>query len=419
MAIETNCPNDRTKACTGAADRACPEISISGRRPVMPDVRCEVMKRRGTISAALLLALGFLTLVSVPSCRAPRCKAEDSLPRFTITTSRFLGPLWNRGQADARVISHDVGYSYPADGETIWWFGDTFKGTRNADGTPRFSGGAVSCSIAKWNAREVEIPPVLDYLTGSDGTPIQAIPLLEGESWDRYRPWFHSGIYVNGASYAYYALIEIVGNDKWGFKLVGAGLAKADDPFGVHDRVLTETGWRFPVDPTFILASDGWLYLYEVEKKHTVQGLWLARVRPEDIEDPAKYEFYCGKDLHFTDDSTAYVPLREGIYGQVSIAWNAYLDRYVLASSSNLWRPTEIRFHVADHPTGPWSDVVATLDIPGRRQGHEVELVYCAYFHPELFRDDGRTMNLTYSLLLREGGFDINCEMLEFEVRLD
>jgi len=36
--------------------------------------------------------------------------------------------------------------------------------------------------------------------------------------------------------------------------------------------------------------------------------------------------------------------------------------------------------------------------------------------HPELFRENGRVMNLTYSLNLKNSGFDANCEMVEIEI---
>jgi len=43
--------------------------------------------------------------------------------------------------------------------------------------------------------------------------------------------------------------------------------------------------------------------------------------------------------------------------------------------------------------------------------------VYCAYLHPELFRENGRVMNLTFSLGLQDAGFDSNCEMVEIELK--
>lgn len=59
---------------------------------------------------------------------------------------------------------------------------------------------------------------------------------------------------------------------------------------------------------------------------------------------------------------------------------------------------------------------VARIEVPESRQGKHVELVYCAYLHPELFRENGRVMNLTYSLSLKDAGFDANCEMAEIEI---
>ena len=88
-----------------------------------------------------------------------------------------------------------------------------------------------------------------------------------------------------------------------------------------------------------------------------------------------------------------------------------------MASSSDFDHPREIRFLVADAPYGPWSPPVARIEVPENRQGKRVEMVYCAYLHPELFRENGRVMNLTYSLGLKDAGFDANCEMVEVELK--
>lgn len=88
-----------------------------------------------------------------------------------------------------------------------------------------------------------------------------------------------------------------------------------------------------------------------------------------------------------------------------------------MAASSDFRNPLEIRFHVADALYGPWSPCVARIEVPEHRQGKRVSLVYCAYLHPELFRENGRVMNLTYSLGLYDAGFDENCEMVEIELR--
>jgi hypothetical protein len=56
------------------------------------------------------------------------------------------------------------------------------------------------------------------------------------------------------------------------------------------------------------------------------------------------------------------------------------------------------------------------VELPAIRQGKRLTLAYCAYLHPELFRENGRVMMLTYSPNLQDAGFDGNCEMVEIEI---
>lgn len=233
---------------------------------------------------------------------------------------------------------------------------------------------------------------------------------------DRYRIWPLGGIYVNGHSYLYYSLIDVFGTGSWDFRSVGSGLARAADPLGAYDRLRAHGNWRFPVAPTQVIEAKGWLYLFSIEDFNGAQGVGMARVRPDEIEEPGGYEFYAGPGPKFSPVKDAAECLVSNVPGEVSVAWNGYLGKYVMASSSDFSHPQEIRFMVADAPVGPWSPPVARIVVPERRQGKRVELVYCVYLHPELFRENGRMMNLTYSLELADAGFDANCEMAEFSV---
>jgi len=61
---------------------------------------------------------------------------------------------------------------------------------------------------------------------------------------------------------------------------------------------------------------------------------------------------------------------------------------------------------------------VARIEVPGNRQGKRVEMVlYCAYLHPNCFGRMAEVMNLTFSLGLKDAGFDANCEMVEIELK--
>jgi hypothetical protein len=360
----------------------------------------------------LFFSLSFL-LTSFYGCSE---KFSYNAPCFKIIQTRFLGSVWNEGHRKASIISQDGGYSYPTPEGTLWLFGDTFKGSRDETGKPHFAGGAVSCSIALLSHRNAHAPPVLKFFSGKDGTVAAPLDFLPGESREHKRMWPLSGIYIQGTYYMYYTVIEIFGTGAWDFKIFGAGLAFSDKPLSRYKRIQSKQHWEFPVSPTEIVLVDDWLYLYEVSKKGGKQGIWLSRVRPAEIENPDSYEYYCGSDTRFCSDKNKQALFLENIYGQVSIVWNEYLGKYILASSSDFSNPLEIRLYTADKPHEKWGKPVARILVPEYRQNKKVELVYFTYFHPELFRENGRIMNLSFSLQLKDSGFDANNEMIEVEI---
>ena len=198
---------------------------------------------------------------------------------------------------------------------------------------------------------------------------------------------------------------------------MGSGLARSTEPLAPYERIQAAEGWRFPVTPQAALADGDWIYLYDVAKIGDQQGIWLSRVRPSQIENPNAYEFYCGQGPKFSRDKNKQCLFLEDVYGQTSVAWNEYLQKYVMVTSSNLFDPRKIRFRTADKPFGPWGKPVADITVPQYRQGKKVELVYCSYLHPELFRENGRIMNLTFSVILADAKFDANNEVVEVEVK--
>lgn len=365
----------------------------------------------GLISASSIILL-------VSGCSTATPVAKQTGGTFEIVQAKFLGSLWNESQAKASIVSQDGGESFVVPGGAIWAFGDTFKGSRSADGTPHFAGGAISCSIAFLGTDAKSYPPAFHYLVSSNGDAVSPFKFLPDEQpTKRYRIWPLGGVDVNGEYYLFYTLIEVFGNGQWDFRAVGSGLGRSKIALGPYERLQPHGDWRFPVAPTQVIEADGWLYLFSIQKFNGQQGVALARVRPEKIEDPAAYEFYTGPGPEFSSRQKAAPQLVGDVPGQVSVAWNPYLGKYVMASSSDFSHPREIRFLVADAPYGPWSSSVAHIEVPQYRQGKRVNLVYCAYFHPELYQENGRVMNLTYSLDLQNAGFDANCEMVEVEIK--
>jgi len=338
--------------------------------------------------------------------------------QWQIMRTNFLGSLWSQACAQAAVVSQDGGESYAVPGGAVWAFGDTFKGSRAADGKPHFVGGAVSCAIARLDKNARTYPPAFEYRVGADGTVASPFAYLpEEQPVERYRIWPLGGIYLNGHYYIYYSLIEVFGGGVWDFRGVASGLGRSDTALGAYTRLRPRGDWRFPVEPDQVIAADGWIYLLSIGTFDHRQGAGLARVRPAAIEEPEAYEFYAGAGPKFSTRKGDAVCLVRDVPGQVSVAWNAYLRKYLLAASSDFDHPRQICLREADAVFGPWGPPVARIQVPAERQGKRVELVYCAYLHPELFRENGRIMNLTYSLGLKDAGFDANCEMVEVEVR--
>jgi hypothetical protein len=363
----------------------------------------------------LFIALGVTVLIS--GC-SPATTAEKPMGgSFDIVQTNFLGSLWNESHAKASIVSQDGGESFIVPGGAIWAYGDTFKGSRSADGTPHFAGGAISCAIAFLADNARSYLPAFNYLVSSNGDAVSPFEFFPNEQpTERYRIWPLGGIHANGQYYLFYSLIEVFGNGSWDFRGVGSGLGRSKVALGPYERLRPHGDWRFPIEPTQVIEADGWLYLFGIKEFKGKQGVALARVRPDKIEDPDAYEFYTGPGPEFSTRKEATL-LVGNVPGQVSVAWNPYLEKYVMTSSSDFDRPREIRFLVAGAPYGPWSPPVARIEVPAYRQGKRVEMVYCAYLHPELFRENGRVINLTCSLGLQDAGFDANCEMVEIELK--
>lgn len=364
----------------------------------------------------LFIALGMTAILSGCSTAPTAKQPKDGT--FDIVHTHFLGSLWGEAYARASIVSQDGGESFVVPGGAIWAFGDTFKGSRSTDGAPHFAGGAFAPAIAFLADSASRYPPAFNFLVSSNGG-VSALDFLPAERpTERYRLWPLGGIHVNGQCYLFYSLIEVFGNGSWDFRGAGSGLARSRAPLGRYERLRPHGNWRFPVEPTQVIEADGWLYLFGIKEFKGKQGVTLARVRPEKIEEPEAYEFYTGAGPEFSPRQEATAALVTNVPGQVAVAWNPYLKKYVMASSSDFDHPREIRFLVAAAPYGPWSPPVARILVPENRQGKRVEMVYCAYFHPELFRENGRVMNLSYSLGLKDAGFDANCEMVEVEIRV-
>jgi hypothetical protein len=147
-------------------------------------------------------------IVLVSGCSSFVAAQKQKGDAFEIVQTNFYGSLWNESQAKASVVSQDGGQFFVVPGGAVWAFGDTFKGSRAADGTPRFAGGVVSCSIAFLKEGAKSHPPELEYLVSGSNGVVSPFDFFPDESWDRNRIWPLGGIHINGHNYLYYSLTQ-------------------------------------------------------------------------------------------------------------------------------------------------------------------------------------------------------------------
>lgn len=357
----------------------------------------------------------FLIVHGIIAVAAGILLAGCAAPPFSIAKVEFQGCTWNQSHNQACIVSQDGGQSFAVPGGTLWTFGDSFLGKRDKQGVPHFKGGGIFCSIAFLAEKDKSFPPALQYKTGPGGVAVSPLSLLPGEKEGINMIWPLGGIYANGRYYLYYDLIEKTGNGAWDFRGTGSGLAAGREPLGNYERLRPESNWRFPVAPSQIIRQGSWLYLYEIIDRDGRKGAALARVGLEELENPNSYEYYNQPTNRFSKDKAAQSILVPAA-GQVSVAFNPYCNGWLLATSSDFFHPRRISFYFSPVPEGPWKSI-GHIQAPEKCQGKRVELVYCTFMHPELFRENGKVVNITFSVHLENGGFDANCEMAEITLR--
>jgi hypothetical protein len=326
-------------------------------------------------------------------------------------------PFWMPAAEKAHILCQDGGAPIPLpDGSSLWTFGDTFYGRKKGPkGEPQYEG-AVSSSVCRVTITPQG--PKAEYLADAKGRVEFLLPLHKSESWSRHRVWPAGGVHLNGVTYLYYTRVTLKdnpGDTLFGFEDDGAGLAKAEDNSWQFQRLLMpHDNPPLPMLPACGLAREKDLYLFFIEKTGAMESaIFLARVPAAEAAQPNAYRFWAGKGIGFSASMKKRIALVNDIWGQVSVAWNAYLRRYVMLHVGGLFRnPRSIYLRTAEQPEGPWSKPVRVMALPGELGKDFKGLIYCAYLHPELFRDNGRWMTFTYCVLQRFG----NPKLMEFEL---
>ena len=295
------------------------------------------------------------------------------------------------------------------DDKTFWIFGDTIEGPfetiRNHPLTDVLSntGCIVPLQDLSGGVRDFE------YLKSSDGTrPRQLIEFQPPEHRSRQRLWAIHGASIDGDLYLYYHRITMDPTlDVFeSFTLDGMGIARGDAAFAFERLKAPDGTYEFwkgnePGFGVFVQKHDDHLYLWgSIQPGSTSAGdLYLARVRPADIEERSAYEYLVEAPTldrpHVKPVwSRTFTPtacLFSHVPNEMSSSFNPYLRTFI--SLTTYEREDKLVIRTAPEISGPWSEPEVFFR-PDKVKPDS--LFNAGKEHPEFARQGGKVIYMTY-----------------------
>jgi hypothetical protein len=316
---------------------------------------------------------------------------------------RHLGPQFLKNSVDVTGADGATSLVLPG-GDSLWVFGDTvegpFESIHGMDLAPLRSntGAIVPRQDASAGVREFR------FLATADGQrPRQLIPFAEGEDPAKTRLWGIHGAAVGDNVYLFYHRISLLeGVDVFlNFRLEGMGLARATTANLEFTRLATADGkqefWSGE-QPTFgvwVESTSEYLYVWG----SLMTGMFLARVPPGRIEDLSAYEYLVEAPTRdrpnvkprWSNEFKPAAVLFDSVPNEMSAAFNPHLKMHLAIHA--LGREGKIVMRTAPVRTGPWSEPQLVYEA---QRDDENTFIYAAKEHPELARDGGRRIFVTY-----------------------
>jgi hypothetical protein len=342
-----------------------------------------------------------------------------TLRPLRVAAARDLGPQFTDNPH--RMVGQDGAYSIPlGDSRVLWYFGDTLIGERPPgslrDVFARLAETGQPQGHAPFERMPTNTGLLLPAQSGRGGLTgfrhitdehdeiRQLVPPGPGDrdEWDRM--WCMHGIALGETVYLSYMHIRMlegtVGPFEMGFEVIGTGLAKGTIDAWQFERLLHDgeaMWWPYP-QPQYsgaILPAGDWLYCYGVTGHESgVQQVYLARVRPSDIEDRDRYEYLSGTEPTWSPDVRDAVPLFDGPPNELSVSYNDYLGSYLAVHSQGTTGAQVAR--TAPQPWGPWSERTTLWMVEATPDKKYPVAAYAGKEHPSLAEDGGRVIYFTY-----------------------
>jgi len=326
-------------------------------------------------------------------------------PELQVEFVTELGPI----EQSSMIRGRDGGYSGRVFDHSVWLYGDSILAMENEDGSSWCN------NTASWTL-DLDASDNIEGFTdwvGARLVPVELLPQTDDEAAFNAA---HSGEHCLeepcGARWALWpgAIVDDPERDRalvfynliygetgeWNFESVGSGIATWDGldqqpqrPVVDPDHDQPTLHWHDPLTAfgAAALVQDDELYAFACE------GGWdkpclLGRVALADAMDPAAWRYWNGDDYGAALDDAAAV---FDAHTMLSVHYNAALERYLAVYN----RPMDDRVYLrtAMEIEGPWSDDEAVFMANPSYNG---DAAYGAMAHPELDRDDGAFIYVSY-----------------------
>lgn len=290
-----------------------------------------------------------------------------------------------------KVAGRDGAQTAVLGGRLLWVFGDTFFGTQSVDG---YNYRTATATLADPAAPLATTEPL-----DANGIPYAAIPwtndelaynAASGSGSDRVALW-NAGLVADPARTSLLGFYEKLYTQPTGWQAQGIGTIRFAPGQTVGTRTAGLLFDRAKGEPLFkhALLHDGMVYLYG----NLASGAGgVARAPLERATERIAYTFWDGNG--WSADVAKAAPMTGNAPGSLSVAWNAYLGRFVGVYSQTL--DTRMLVRTAPRPEGPWS--APTLLFATREGPSGNRVTYAGTQHPALAQDGGQTIAVSYSL---------------------
>jgi D-arabinan endo alpha-(1,5)-arabinofuranosidase len=333
--------------------------------------------KRGFFILPLLLAAGLSMTHAQGATPAPALTG--------VADVEFVGWVSGPDSINQTGVKYDVdgadlGSMFDANG-TLWIaFGDTFGCCRPEGGG---AGGENWRNNVLAYSTDHDLTDGITFdgmITGPDGHA-RAV-LRKGRDDATLIPT--NGIGIGSRIYLHYMAVK-----EWGppgeWTLNRSGWAYSDDQGQT---------WTQPADAVWqgdtqfgqaaLLIHDDMLYIFGIHGGR-FGGAALARVPQAQVLDMTAYTYWDGAAWVSDADSAAVVA--DAPVGELSVAWNDYLGRWIMTYLNEFRRAIVIR--EAPELTGPWSEPLTLVS------GDDYPSLYGAFLHP--WGSDGETIYFNMS----------------------